>query len=141
MTIVLIEDEPLLVSLYSAVLTKAGYKVVSATDATTGQERVISLQPQVVFLDLLIPASSAAQGSTRGESLHEPMGFEILRLVKNTPSLAETHVIIISNLDSDEHVRTARTLGADAYLIKANLDPHELPEQVVAALKIPITRQ
>jgi two-component system chemotaxis response regulator CheY len=135
MTIVLIEDEPLLSSMYTAILSQAGYEVVPAMDAATGQAKVVSLQPGVVLLDLLIPVSAAAHGSTSGESMHEPMGFEILRLVKKTPSLADTRVIILSNLDSDEHVQTARSLGADGYLIKANLDPHTLPEQVVEALK------
>lgn len=133
--ILLIEDEPLLLSLYGLTLTKAGYEVATAPDAATGEEKVIVLRPHVILLDLLIPASPG--GDIHAESFHEPIGFRILRLVKMTPSLAEIRVIVLSNLDSDEHVKTAKSLGADDYIVKANLDPHELKQHVERILHAP----
>lgn len=133
--ILLIEDEPILSSLYNLMLTKSGYEVTSAIDAETGEEQLIMTRPHVVLLDLLIPKSP--HSDTRGESFHEPTGFQILRLVKGTPSMATIRVIILSNLDSDEHIRTARHLGADRYIIKSNLDPHDLKRQVEEVLHSP----
>ncbi|MEK7637582.1 MAG: response regulator [Patescibacteria group bacterium] len=130
--ILLIEDEPLLVSLYTMVLVKAAYDVQSALDAETGEMKVVTERPHVVLLDLLIPKS--AGGDTHGENIHEPIGFQILRLVKGTPSLQSIRVIILSNLDSDEHLRMANELGADRYLVKANLDPHDLTKNVEEVL-------
>ncbi len=130
--ILLIEDEPMLTSLYTLMLTKSGYDVSSALDAATGEQQIIVTRPHVVLLDLLIPKNP--RSDMHGESLHEPMGFSILRLVKGTPSLAMTRVIVLSNLDSDEHIRTAKKLGADRYLVKSNLDPHELKNQVEEVL-------
>ncbi len=130
--ILLIEDEPIISSLYTLMLTKSGYEVNAALDAQTGEEQIIVNRPHVVLLDLLIPKHP--KGDTHGENYHEPTGFEILRLVKNTPSLSMTRVIILSNLDSDEHVRTAKKLGADRYLVKSNLDPHDLQQQVEEVL-------
>lgn len=126
--VLLVEDEPLLVSLYTLVLSQAAYEVQSASDAATAEMKVVSERPHVVLLDLLIPENTG--GDTHGESFHEPTGFKILRLVKGTPSLESTRVIVLSNLDSDEHVRVAQELGADRYLVKANLDPHDLKKNV-----------
>lgn len=130
--ILLIEDEPILVSLYSMVLSKAGYDITTALDAASGEEKVIMGRPHVLLLDLLIPAKVG--GDTHNENYHEPTGFQILRLVKGTPTLASIRVMILSNLDSDEHKKTAANLGADAYIIKANLDPHELQRRVEGVL-------
>ena len=126
--VLLVEDEPLLVSLYSMVLHQAAFDIQSALDAESAEELLVTTRPHVVLLDLLIPQSSSV--GTHGESLHEPTGFQVLRLVKNTPSLQTTRVIVLSNLDSDEHVKRAHELGADRYLVKANLDPHELRRNV-----------
>lgn len=130
--ILIVEDEPILVSLYTTVLTQAGYDVKSASDGQTGEEQVVITRPHVVLLDLLIPKNNASMSHVG--NLHEPVGFEILRLVKGTPSLQEIRVIVLSNLDSDEHVRTATELGADAYIVKANLDPHLLKIRVEEVL-------
>lgn len=130
--VLLIEDEPLLSSLYAKVLHQAAYDVSIAADADTGEEQVVSFRPHVLLLDLLIPKKMG--GDTHDESYHEPTGFHILRFVKSSPSLQGIRVIILSNLDSDEHVKRAKELGADAYLVKANLDPHQLAQKVEETL-------
>lgn len=130
--ILLVEDEPLLVSLYTLALTQAAYEVNSAMDAETAELKVVSERPHVVLLDLLIPKSAGRD--LHDTDLHEPIGFQILRLVKGTPSLQSMHVIILSNLDSDEHQRMANELGADRYLVKSNLDPHDLKKNVEEVL-------
>lgn len=133
--ILLIEDEPILVSLYSMTLLKSGYEVINAMDAEAGEEKLILIRPHVILLDLLIPKK--AGGDLHVENFHEPIGFQILRLVKGTPSLKEIRVIVLSNLDSDEHIKTAKNLGADEYIVKANLDPHLLKDHVERILHQP----
>ena len=130
--VLLIEDEPLLSSLYAAMLHRDAYDVSMAMDATTGEEKVVTVRPHVVLLDLLIPGKLGADSAN--ENYHEPMGFQILRFVKSTPSLSNTRVIILSNLDSDEHLKRAHELGANQYLVKSNLDPHELGKHVEEVL-------
>jgi len=133
--ILLVEDEPLLVSLYTMALSQAEYHVNSALDAETAEMKVVAERPHVILLDLLIPKMFG--GDTHEDSDREPLGFQILRLVKSTPSLQSTRVIVLSNLDSDEHIRVASELGADRYLVKANLDPHDLKKNVEEVLQGP----
>lgn len=130
--VLLIEDEPLLLSLYAMILHQGLYEVVTASDAVSGEEKVIMLRPHVILLDLLIPAGPGAVRPA--DNYHDPIGFRVLHFVKRTPSLSQIRVIILSNLDSDEHIKRAKALGADQYLIKADLDPHQLGQHVDAVL-------
>lgn len=131
--VLLVEDEPILVSLYALMLARDGYAVTTAMDAQKAEERVVLERPHMVLLDLFIPANDHAGMSEL--DLHEPVGFRVLRLVKATPSLQETRVVVLSNLDSDEHKKTAARLGADGYIVKANIDPHDLGARIENVLR------
>lgn len=130
--VLVVEDEPILVSLYTLVLAKAGYDVSTALDAESGEEQVVKLRPHVILLDLLIPDQPS--GDVAAQNIHEPLGFRVLRFVKSTPSLADMRVIVLSNLDSDEHIQRATDLGADDYVVKSDMDPHQLHDRVEAVL-------
>ncbi len=130
--ILLVEDEPILVSLYTMALAQSTYDVHNAADVETAETKVVSVRPQVILLDLLLP--NTPSGEMQVENFHEPSGFHILRLVKGTPSLESTRIIVLSNLDSDEHMSLANELGADRYIVKANLDPHDLKRTVEEVL-------
>ena len=131
--ILLVEDEPILVSLYTLMLTKDGYAVSTAMDAQRAEERVVLDRPHLILLDLFIPTDE--QNAPTDFNLHEPVGFRILRFVKATPSLQQTRVVVLSNLDSDEHKKTATKLGADGYIVKANIDPHDLGDRIETVLR------
>lgn len=131
--VLLIEDEPILVSLYALVLSRAGFEVKTAMTLQDAEDHVIQGRPHVVLLDLLIPTGKQKESVM---DLHEPTGFQLLRFVKDSPSLSTTRVIVLSNLDSDEHVQHALRLGADGYVIKSNMDPHDLTSKVSNVLLI-----
>ena len=130
--VLLVEDEPILVSLYSMALSRDGFEVITALDSATAERRLLSSRPHAILLDLLIPGIPS--GTIDSPDFHEPLGYKILRLVKSNPELQDTKVLIISNLDSDEHIKTAKKLGADEYFVKASLNPHELGKKVNSAL-------
>jgi len=135
--VLLVEDEPLLSSLYTLMLTRYGYEVLIALNTDQAEEHLLHRRPHVVLLDLLIPSQSH---DAHALNVHEPSGFSILRLVKGSTSLAETRVIVLSNLDSDENFRSAELLGADGYVVKANIDPHELPTKIEVTLHQPANK-
>lgn len=130
--VLLVEDEPILVSLYTLALAQSTFDVNSASDVETAETKVVRERPHVVLLDLLLPVTPS--GDVHVSNFHEPSGFHILRLVKGTPSLESTRVIVLSNLDSDEHLKMAEQLGADRYIVKADLDPHDLKRTVEEVL-------
>lgn len=129
-TILLVEDEPILVSLYASVLRKlTDANVVTATEESEALRVIARVMPRLILLDLMIPTTS---GTTA--NFHEPVGFEVLRSVKANPKTEKIHVIILSNLDADEHRQRAHDLGAEEYLVKALLNPHELAQRIAKYL-------
>jgi len=133
--VLLVEDEPLLISLYTLALSRDGYDVRGAADLTSAEKYVVMERPHVVLLDLMIPVN-AGRNATLGD-FHEPTGFRILRLVRSNPALNGTRVIVLSNLDADEHIRGAKSLGADDYIVKSDLDPHALGQRITDVLHRP----
>jgi len=129
-TILLIEDEPLLVSLYASMLRKlTEANVITATEEHEALRLIESVVPGIVLLDLMIPTTGGA-----ASNFHEPVGFEVLRRVKANPKTKQIHVIILSNLDADEHRQRAYDLGAEEYIVKALLKPRELAGRIAKYL-------
>lgn len=131
-TILLVEDEPILVSLYASVLKKlTEAKVITATEEQEALRLIGQALPAIILLDLMIPTTAAGN---QAYSFHEPVGFNVLRQVKANPKTKHIHVIIISNLDADEHKQRAHDLGAEDYIVKALLQPRELADRIAKYL-------
>lgn len=132
MSILLVEDEPLLTSLYVSVLQKlTEARILTASEEQEAMKLVAQELPRVILLDLMIPTNAASQ---REYGFHEPVGFNVLRKVKADPKTKHIHVIILSNLDADEHKQRAHDLGAEDYIVKALLQPKELADRIAKYL-------
>lgn len=130
--ILLVEDEPLLVEMYSTVLKKLkGFTVMTAREEQTALEAIGAHHPALVLLDLMIPSSARRTES----DYHEPVGLNVLKKIKSSPETKRTKVVILSNLDADEHRLRAEQLGADAYIVKAMVPPEELLRRVAALVQ------
>ena len=53
-------------------------------------------------------------------------GLDVLKEIRQTPSLADMSVIVFSNKDSDEDRQRAKSLGVETFLIKAMTDLNDL---------------
>lgn len=134
-TILLIEDEPLLVSLYEKLLKQGPYRILTATEEVEAIRLLEAERPHLVLLDLVIPTSRR-----RGETpnFHEPVGYDVLRQIGRLRKQGERlKVVIITNVDSDEHRNRCFALGAEEFWVKAAFDPHELPKRVDAVMAKP----
>lgn len=125
-TVLIIEDEPLISEIYRTVFAARRYVVLSAYNKQSAMHIIETQRPHLILLDLMIPIGP-------GEAMityDHPVGFDILEWVRHHQGLVETSVIIVSNLDSVDDRRRAQELGAAGYLVKAELEPHELVRQV-----------
>lgn len=113
--ILLIEDDPFLLEIYSKKLEEAGYVVEVATDGENGLNRIVELHPNLVLLDIILPKLA---------------GLDVLARIKQDKSLEKIPVVILSNLGMDEEIKRAMALGADAYLIKSHYTPSEVVVKV-----------
>ena len=108
-----IEDEHFISELYTRALNKAGYEVKTIADGVVALAEAETNQYDIILLDLMVPNLT---------------GVEILRKLRDparTPPI-KAKIIIATNLDQRDNVRADIEKQADAYLVKAELTPHEL---------------
>jgi signal transduction histidine kinase/CheY-like chemotaxis protein len=98
--VVVIEDDRPSLDLFSAYLSGAALKVISAPDGQSGLEAVRRVQPDAVLLDIRLPGID---------------GWAVLRALKAEQRTREIPVVVVSVVD--ERSRGV-ALGAAAYLVK-----------------------
>jgi len=110
-----IEDEHFISELYVRALAKAGYDVTVEVDGKRGLELAQTDQFDIILLDLMIPTMT---------------GTEVLRHLRDAVETPRLHakVIITTNLEQRDDVRTNIEHQADGYLVKAEITPRQLVE-------------
>jgi DNA-binding response OmpR family regulator len=102
-TVLIIEDEDDIRSFIARVLQLEGYKVLEASDATTGMEIIRETPVSLVLLDLRLPG---------------PDGWSILREIKRNPELAKIPVVVLTAIAETIKRKKTLRMGAASYLIK-----------------------
>ena len=118
-TIVVVEDEPILLKALSIELLGAGFNVLSASNGEAGLDLIKKEKPDFVLLDLVLPKMS---------------GFDVLEAVKKIPELKKIPVIILSNLGQDEDRQKGLKLGAVDYYVKSSTDLEQLTQKITRLL-------
>ncbi|MGA7291938.1 MAG: response regulator transcription factor [Terriglobales bacterium] len=113
--ILLVDDHPVVRQGLKTLLEgRAGLEVVGeASDGIEALEKVASLQPDVVVLDVTMPKMN---------------GIEACRLIQKTPG---REVLFVTQHDSPQMMREALAAGARGYVVKSNL-ARDLVEAVEA---------
>ena len=103
-------------------LTTAGFSVRVAANGLKALELFREDPPDLILLDLMMP---------------EMDGFEVLERVRNNPdkNLANTPVIVLTNLRSNEDVMRVRNLKVSDYIVKAYFTPDDILGKIKAVLK------
>ncbi len=118
--ILFIEDEATLQKTFGDILKQAGYEIISATDGETGLRLANTKKPDLILLDLILPAMD---------------GFEILEKLKKDPETKGIPVIVLTNLERMEDVERAIKVGATTYLVKTQYKIEEVIEKIKKILK------
>lgn len=111
--ILLVEDDPFLIDIYTTKLGQENFKVFVANDGDKALELVTKEKPDLVLLDIVLPNKD---------------GWQILKEIKKKNK--EIKVVILSNLGQKEEVEKGLNLGAENYLIKSNFTPSEVIEEI-----------
>jgi len=111
--ILIIEDEKSLVELLSAKLVKEGYEVEISHDGEQGLEKMKTMKPELVLLDILMPKMN---------------GYEVLE--KMNEKNIKIPVIIISNSGQPVEIEKTKKLGAVDHLIKTEFSPEDVLAKV-----------
>ncbi len=117
--ILIVEDETDIREIYVEVLTGAGYFVDQAADGEIGMQKIKEGNWDLLLLDIMLPGKD---------------GLKILKEIKETPGLKKGPVIALTNLNSENIIHEVFTSGADGYLIKSEITPDKVVEEVVKVL-------
>ena len=114
--ILVIEDEEGIIHLLNLYLRDAGYNVVVARDGADGLAMHAREHPDLVILDIMLPALD---------------GFEICRRIR---SWSRTPILMLTARGDEDDRIAGLELGADDYLVKP-FSPRELVSRVRAILR------
>lgn len=109
--IVIVEDNQALADIYRTRLESEGYTCSIATDGIAALYTIQHEQPDLVLLDLMVPAIA---------------GDEVLRRMRASDWGKNIPVHIISNLNENDAPAGLRDLGITGYTVKANLSDNQL---------------
>jgi DNA-binding response OmpR family regulator len=116
-SILVVDDDPEIVSMLETRLTKRGYKVSTANDGHRALELAKREKPDLVLLDVMMPGKS---------------GWEVARALKQDPVTAAIKIVMVTAIGEQVNEITSPLYGADAHIDK----PFEFDrlEKVIAGL-------
>ena len=115
--ILVVDDEPHIVEVVRAYLTREGHDVSTEADGERALARALELEPDLVVLDVMLPRRS---------------GFEVLRELRAAGSTAA--VVMLTARDELIDRVAGLEIGADDYVTKP-FEPRELVARVGAVLR------
>ncbi|MCG3193132.1 MAG: Serine/threonine-protein kinase PknD [Thermoanaerobaculia bacterium] len=118
--ILVIDDNPTMVTLLGGVLREAGYHVRAALEGTRALSLAAAHPPEMVLLDLRMPGID---------------GFEVCRRLKSDEKTSAIPVIVISAMDDVEEKIRAFEAGAADYVTKP-FEPREVLSRVGAHIQL-----
>ena len=109
--ILLIDDDSVLLKLYSTRLTADKHIVDTAANGEEGYEKIRLARPDVIVLDLLMPKVN---------------GFTFLETLNKYPDLQKIPKIIFSSVANQEQIERLKALGIKIFLNKIETTPTQL---------------
>lgn len=101
--VLIVDDEPNIVTALEFLLRRSGYDVRLATNGAEALEQVAAYRPDVVLLDVMMPVKS---------------GYEVCQKIRERPELAPIRIVMLSAKGGEAEINKGLSLGADLYITK-----------------------
>ena len=121
MKAVLIDDSNTIRRSGEIFLSQAGCRVVLAEDGFDGLSKVVDHQPDVIFVDVMMPRLD---------------GYQTCALIKNHPHFKNIPIVMLTSKDTLFDRARAKLAGSEQYLIKP-FNKKNLVDAVLAHAKQP----
>jgi two-component system, OmpR family, alkaline phosphatase synthesis response regulator PhoP len=118
-TILVVDDEPGIVTVVRDYLDRAGYRVLTAGDGVTALRLARAERPSLLVLDLMLPGLD---------------GLDVTRALRRDPVTAQLPIIMLTARVEEADRLIGLELGADDYLTKP-FSPRELVARIRAVLR------
>lgn len=116
-TILLVEDDRSLRRYLEVILSRAGFKVITAADGLEGMKAALASSVDAVVTDAVMPNLN---------------GYELCRFLRRHPKLSSLPVVLLSGLEREDSVPDSES-QADVYLAKP-VRPDELTSSLLRLL-------
>lgn len=113
--ILIVEDDAMIMEMYSMRLKEDGYEVFQAVDGAEGVKLAHENAPDIILLDIILPKLD---------------GFSVLAKIKADDKAKNAPVIILTNLGQESDVKKGQELGAVDYMVKASMTPTQVLEKI-----------
>ena len=101
--VLIVDDEPNIVTALEFLLRRSGYDVQLATNGAEALQQVDAYRPDLVLLDVMMPVKS---------------GYEVCQTLRERPELAQMKIVMLSAKGSEAEINKGMSLGADLYITK-----------------------
>jgi len=132
--ILLVEDDPFLIDIYTTKLKEEGFSVEVATGGEEGLKKIREKKFSLLVLDIVLPKIDGWEILEKLKT-ELPKEAKVKMRTKFSSPIKNLKIIILSNLGQKEEVEKGLRLGADKYLIKAHYTPSEIVEEIKKVLK------
>ncbi len=120
-TLLLVDDDPLILESTRRSLAGAGYSLLTAVDGQSGLRLAREHKPALLLLDINLPDIS---------------GMEVCRQIKADPALRDVFVVLVSGQVTDgDNQAAGLDMGADGYIVRP-ITNRELLARIHALLRI-----
>lgn len=102
-TILVVDDDPEIVTMLTTRLQSRGYRVVSASDGKEALTEAKRRRPDLMILDVMMPGKN---------------GWEVARALKQDPITEPIKVIMLTAIGEQVNELTSPLYGADAHFDK-----------------------
>jgi CheY-like chemotaxis protein len=126
--VLLIDDDTVILKLYSTKLTSDGHTVQTATNGEAGLGLIQSFTPDIIMLDLLMPKLN---------------GFSFLEALNQSPATQAIPKIVFSSVANQEQINRLKSLGVSTFLNKIETTPTQLVQvmnQIMAQVPKPTSQ-
>ncbi|HIE53502.1 MAG TPA: response regulator [Armatimonadetes bacterium] len=102
-TVLVVDDEPVMVRLLQVNFEAEGYRVLTARDGAEAVRQTLLEHPDLIILDILMPTMD---------------GYEALEIIKSTPETADIPVIVLTGKRKLEDIAEGWKYDIEFYLTK-----------------------
>ena len=101
--ILVVDDDRGLRLLLRVALERKGFRVTEAPDGQAAVDQVLVLSPDLILMDVMMPRMD---------------GLTACQVIRNTESVEDIPIIMLSALTADEDIQKGLDAGANLYLTK-----------------------
>ena len=116
-TVLVVDDDPVIVKLLQVNFEMEGYRVITATDGEQGVRRARDEHPDAVILDVMMPGTD---------------GLEVARRLRADPATCALPIVLLSAKAQTSDILAGEEV-ADEYITKP-FDPLDLLDRVAGLL-------